>query len=123
MRRKSKINSPETLKAEIEAVRAKLHHSRAERKKLANRLIDARAFRGEDVERVMSTYIDRCKSRLWSTPNALPRLLVGRTTAEAVTAALSEAVEEAAVELRPFDAEAFKSRLIGYATMRSRMRK
>jgi hypothetical protein len=30
---------------------------------------------------------------------------------------LSEAVEEEAAELRPFDAEAFKSRSIDYATI------
>jgi hypothetical protein len=36
---------------------------------------------------------------------------------EAVTAALSEAVEEAAAELRPYDAEAFKSKSIDYASI------
>ena len=38
------------------------------------------------------------------------RTFIGHTTVEAITAALIEAVEEAAAELRPFDAEAFRSR-------------
>ena len=117
MRKSKSDQTPETVKFELEAVQAKIYHSRAARKELANRLIDARAFRSEDVQRVLGQWIGTCKSRLWSIPNALPRLLVGHTTVEAITAVLSEAVEEAAVELRPFDAEAFKSKLIDYATI------
>jgi hypothetical protein len=45
---------------------------------------------------------------LWAIWNATPRLVLGYTTVEAITAALTEAIEEAAAELRPFDAEAFK---------------
>ena len=41
----------------------------------------------------------------------------GHTNVEAITAALSEAVEEAAAELRPFETEAFKSKLIDDATI------
>ena len=66
---------------------------------------------------MLSQYISSCRSRLWSIPNALPRLLVGHTTVEAIAAALRESVEEAAAELRPFDAEALKSKLIDYATI------
>jgi len=117
MRKSKSDRTPETVKFELEAVHAEIYHSRAERKELANGLIDARSFRREDVERVMSTYIGTCKARLWSIPNALPRLLVGHTTVEAITATLSEAVEEAAAELRPFEAEALKSKLIDYATV------
>jgi hypothetical protein len=35
-------------------------------------------------------WIGSAKARLWTIPNALPRLLVGHTTVEAITAALSE---------------------------------
>jgi len=58
----------------------------------------------------MSTYTGTCKARLWSIPNAL---LVGHTTVEAIAAALGEA----AAELLSFDAEAFKSTLIDFATI------
>ena len=109
--------SPETVKAELEAVQAKIYHSRAERKELANRLIDARAFRSEDVEQVLAAYIGACKARLWSIPNSMPRLLVGHSTVEAITDALSEAIEEAAAELREYDPDALKSRSIDYATI------
>ena len=112
-----KAADPETVKAELEAVQAKIYHSRAERKELANRLIDARAFRSEDVERVISQYIGTCRSRLWAIPNALPRLLLGLATVEAITAELRAAVEEAGAELLPFDADAFRSRSIDYATI------
>jgi len=57
------------------------------------------------------------KTRLWAIPNTMPTLLVGHSTVEAIAAALSEAAEEAAAELRPFDAEALKSKSIAYATM------
>jgi len=62
-------------------------------------------------------WIGSAKARLWTIPNALPRLLVGHTTVEAITAVLSEEVEQAAAELRSFDAEAFKSELIDYASI------
>jgi hypothetical protein len=117
MRKNKSDRTPETVKFELEAVQAQIYHSRAERKELANWLIDARAFRREDVERGLGQWIGSAKARLWAIPNALPRLLVGHTTVEAITAVLSEAVEEAMVELRPFDAEAFKSKLIDYATV------
>jgi hypothetical protein len=117
MRKSKSDRTPETVKFELEAVQAQIYHSRAARKELANRLIDARALRSEDVERVLWQYIGTCKARLWSIPNSLPRLLMGHTTVEAIQAVLSEAVEEAAAELRPFDAEALKSRSIDYATV------
>jgi hypothetical protein len=118
MRKSSKSDrTPEAVKVELEAIHAKIYHSRAARKELANRLIDARAFQASDVERVFGLWIGTGKARLSAIPNALPRLLVGHTTVEAVTAALSEAVEEAAAELRPYDAEAFKSKSIDYASI------
>jgi hypothetical protein len=112
-----KTADPETVKADLESVQAKIYNSRAERKELSNRLIDARAFRSEDVERVISQYIGTCRSRLWAIPNALPRLLLGLATVEAITAELRAAVEEAVAELLPFDADAFRSRSIDYATI------
>ena|SRR3981189_522443 len=116
MRKSKSDRTPETVKFELEAVQAQIYHSRAARKELANQLIDVRAFRREDVERVLGQWTGTAKARLWAIPNSMPRLLVGHTTVEAITTALSEAVE-AAVELRPFDAEAFKSRSIDYATV------
>jgi hypothetical protein len=112
-----KTADPETVKADLESIQAKIYNSRAERKELSNRLIDARAFRSEDVERVISQYIGTCRSRLWAIPNALPRLLLGLATVEAITAELRAAVEEAVAELLPFDADAFRSRSIDYATI------
>jgi hypothetical protein len=51
------------------------------------------------------------RAHLWAIPNALPRLLVGHTTVEAITAALSEAVEEAAAVLcRSFQIKADRLR-------------
>ena len=38
-------------------------------------------------------WIGSAKARLWTIPNALPRLLVGHTTVEAITAALSEGLK------------------------------
>jgi len=69
------------------------------------------------LERVLGQWIGTAKARLWAIPNSIPRLLVGHTTADAIQVVLSEAVEEAAAELRPFDAEALKSRSIDYATL------
>jgi hypothetical protein len=109
--------TPEVVKLELEAMQAQIYHSRAGRKELGNCLIDARAFQTSDVERVLGQWIGSAKARLWAIPNTMPRLLVGHTTAEAIQAALSKAVEEAAAELRPFDAEAFKSRSIDYTTV------
>jgi len=117
MRRSKSDRTPQTVKFELEAMQARIYHSRAERKELANWLIDARAFRREDVERALGQWIGSAKARLWTIPNALPRLLVGHTTVEAITAVLSEEVEQAAAELRSFDAEAFKSELIDYASI------
>jgi hypothetical protein len=112
-----KASNTETAKAALEAIQAKIYHSRAARKELANQLIDLRAFRREDVERVLGQWIGTAKARLWAIPNSLPRLLVGHTTSDAIQAVLSEAIEEAAAELRPFEAEAFKSGSIDYATI------
>jgi hypothetical protein len=61
--------------------------------------------------------ISNAKVRLLAIPNSLPRLLVGHTTVDAIVAVLSEAVEDAATELRPFDAEVLKSKLIEYASI------
>jgi hypothetical protein len=49
-----------------------------------------------DVERVLGQWIGSAKARLWAIPNALPRLVVGHTTVEAITTGLIEAVEEGA---------------------------
>src|ERR1700730_10585079 len=97
-----KASNTETAKAALEPIQAKIYHSRAARKELANQLIDLRAFRREDVERVLGQWIGTAKARLWAIPNSLPRLLVGHTTSDAIQAVLSEAIEEAAEELRPF---------------------
>jgi len=86
-----KASNTETAKAALEAIQAKIYHSRAARKELANQLIDLRAFRREDVERVLGQWIGTAKARLWAIPNSLPRLLVGHTTSDAIQAVLSEA--------------------------------
>jgi hypothetical protein len=64
-----KASNTETAKAALEAIQAKIYHSRAARKELANQLIDLRAFRREDVERVLGQWIGTAKARLWAIPN------------------------------------------------------
>ena len=97
------------LVAEIREVRTERDHVVAESNEIVAALFSGQTVYVQDVERVMSDRSVTARNKLLGLPQLLARVLWG-ATAEQTIGHLTEAVDQIAEEIEPFDSDDFKAR-------------
>jgi hypothetical protein len=96
------------LVAEIRKVRTERDHTVAEANEIVAALFSGQIVYAQDVERVMSDRFVTARNKLLGLPQYLARVVVGATEEQAI-GHLTEAVDQIAEEIKPFDAADFRA--------------
>jgi hypothetical protein len=96
------------LVAEIRKVRTERDHVVAESNEIVAALFSGQTVSVQDVERVMSDRSVTARNKLLGLPQLLARVVVGATEEQTI-GHLTEAVDQIAEEIEPFDAADFRA--------------